>query len=421
MATETPNLGLIKPARGEFNGTWDIPMNANSDTIDGSVGGMQTEIATARGSESTLDARLSVSLNADGTLVGVPEVAQAENSPVYGANNGSTNYTLKNRIDLVDYEVFYGRQGAAALKDALANAADDSVGNTVLSAPTGFLSFTGANVKVDGSVTPVICNINGYRCTVRSLSRPQSADRQVLTTSISSVGRRSLISRDWGRTKHRQPSVNVGAGYLGVRTTQKLMTSGVQAGDILAITSSGSANAGNYVVASVIDPNNLLVIGLFQTVQANLNYSITNPLAPSLNFTSTAPSLTFEEVAAQKFIGEAVFDGTNVTSVLPYAIKGRYAGFTSITLSGEAITRPSLTTWVISPRRSCFMAARQVTFPRFSNPWQPMRRPEGFRLLSQAARQTAQPLRLRPSPLREFSLGWQLLGSEFRPTQSCLQ
>ena len=68
MALKTPNLGLIKPNRGEYENTWDIPVNKNSDLLDGLISDVQNEITDARGTKSTLDERLSISLNDDGSI-----------------------------------------------------------------------------------------------------------------------------------------------------------------------------------------------------------------------------------------------------------------------------------------------------------------------------------------------------------------
>jgi len=338
MASKTPNLGLIKPARGEFQGTWDIPMNANSDALDASLGGAVTEITDARGSQSSLTARLDVQLNADGTLKDIPEVAAARISTVYGDNLATVAYTLDARVEQGDREVFDARQSLTTLNDRLAfNLDNDHVNNSVNSAPPGFLSFTGANVKVDGSVTPVVCDINGYRQVVRTLKQvvvSGAAGTRYVYLQRSSTGE-IILNRTGGGDNTGNVAIYTGDGKLRKLndTTQNFITSGAQPGDIVEITSVGSQNLGQYIVEAVIDANNLIVIGQFVTSQANLNYKITNPIAPSLLVTATVPAKRYARVSDQIFIGRAVFDGANVTSVMTYAVKGRYEAFTSITLT----------------------------------------------------------------------------------------
>jgi hypothetical protein len=332
MASKTPNLGLIKPARGEFEGSWDIPLNANADVLDGKMGDTITEVTNARGSASSLADRLTVALNADGSLKAVPEVTDARTSTVY-----SDQTSLDLRLEKGDREVYDARSGSTLLIDSLAFNADDDVHNSVLSAPNGFLSFTGANVKVDGSVTSVVANINGYRQVVRTLKSTTisgSAGTYYIYLQRSTTGE-IILDRTGGGQNTGAVGIHSGDGKLRklTDTTQNFNTIGVKPGDILEITSLSSTNAGQYVVDSVLSNTEVLVLGLFVTTQSSLNYKITNPLAPTLTFTATVPAKRFARVTDKIYIGRAVFDGTNVTSVTSYALKGRFEQFFSITLS----------------------------------------------------------------------------------------
>jgi hypothetical protein len=326
MATNTSNLKLIKPARGEFEGTWDIPMNKNSDTIDGAIYDLQVETQNARGTQGSLTARLDVGINADGSLKDIPEIGIARDSTVYGSGT-----SLDARIESGDRDVFDACQGASSLRSALAGAIDDNIHNSIQSAPVGFLSFTGAVVKVDGSVTPVVCNINGYRNVVRKL-------KTVTITGAAGTYYVYLERNSIGELYLDRTTVGLNSGATGVNVvlnkftdlTQNYLTSGVQPGDILEITSTGSVNKGQYIVDSVIDANNLMVRGTFLSAEANLYYKITNPLAPSLSFTATAHAKRWQTETNKIYIGRAVFDGSNVTSVTSYAIKGRYEQFIAV-------------------------------------------------------------------------------------------
>lgn len=337
MASKTPNLGLIKPDIGEFTDSWHIPLNKNFDLIDAAVSDLQNITDAAKGTAASLDDRLSVSLNANGSLKDVPEIAKARNSTVYGADDGTTNHTLDERIERGDREVFDGRAGSATLLDAGAFAANDFVHNCVVSAPTNYLTFTGANVKVDGSFTRVVANINGYKRVVRRL----------METTISGAAGDYYLYLDKNLAgeivvDRTAPLDNTGAtgvdGSSKLRrfsdVTQNFVTSGVQPGDILEITTTGSVNKYQYIVTGLDGTSALFVQGLFESAQAALNYKITNPLAPSLSFTGVAHAKRFEEETDRIYIGKCVFDGANVTSVTQYALKGRYEEWFSVTPLG---------------------------------------------------------------------------------------
>ncbi|NBO55980.1 MAG: hypothetical protein EBU84_15655, partial [Actinobacteria bacterium] len=169
MALKTPNIGLIKPNNGEYENVWDIAINKNSDLLDGAISDIQSELLEARGDKSSLDERISVSLNSDGTIKDQSEIVAARNSSVYGNGTTEAAFSLDDRIEQGDREIYAARGGLDSLAASIAFAQDGNSHNTIVSAPTGFLSFTGANVKVDGSVTPVVANINGYRQVIRSL------------------------------------------------------------------------------------------------------------------------------------------------------------------------------------------------------------------------------------------------------------
>jgi hypothetical protein len=338
VATKTVNIGLVKPDFSEFTDSWYIPLNRNFDIIDEEIGALKVITDDAKGTALSLALRLNISLNPDGSLKDVPEIAKARNSSVYGADDGTTNFVLDERLERGDREAFDARGGLTSLLAAGAFAADDFVPNSVVSAPTSFLTFTGANVKVDGSVTPVVANINGYRREVRTLK----------STAISGVAGNYYIYLDSNLAGEiilsRLVTGTENTGAVGVDvnsrlkkftdSTQNFITAGVKPGDILEITTTGSLNKYQYPIATVIDANNLTISGWFETSQANLNYKITNPLAPVLGFTATPHAKRFARVQDRLFIGKCVFDGANVTSVTQYGLKGRYEEWFSVSLLG---------------------------------------------------------------------------------------
>jgi hypothetical protein len=337
VAKQTPNLGLILPANGEYTGNWDVPVNQNFQKLDTAVGANTDELESAAGSASDLTARLAVSMNPDGTLIPTAEVLNARSSPVYGlVDDYSGNPALGPRINMVDFEVFAGRSGGATLVDGMAQlSSDGQASNCIVSAPSGFLTATGAVVSLNGSVTPVLANINGYRAITRSVLTSTvsgSAGTYYVTLTRNPGGYTYLTSiANQGAT-----SVNPGNNELQyfTDTTQNFVTLGVQAGDVISITSAGSENIGNYVIAGVVNATTLLIAGVFLEVQSGLNYNLIAPYQPTLGITSTPNPLRYVpgSTSGVIYIGQAIFDGTNVTSIIPYAVKGVFEQFFPIAL-----------------------------------------------------------------------------------------
>jgi hypothetical protein len=334
MAKKTLNLGLILPQLGEFNDSWDAPVNANMQTIDAAVGDNSTELETGRGSEVDLNTRLSVSLNPDGSLILPSELVTARSSQIYGTIDPITglNNTVYNHLDQTDEEICGGRQGAVSLSNGMANLSDDNIAaNSILTAPPGFLNFTGATAKLDGSVTNVIANINGYRQKVRTLlSTIITGAAGTYYLTLSKTSGNQYISGSAGSTSIAT------APFIQqfVDTTQNFITSGVQPGDVLSITSIGSPNLNQYYVGSVVNATTLLIVGVFQSVQTGLSYTITDPNAPSLGFTATAPAARFASIPGKIYVGKAIFDGTNITSITPFALRGVSEQWISVALVG---------------------------------------------------------------------------------------
>lgn len=335
MATKTLKLGLVKPARAEFSGSWDIPMNANADVIDSAVGDLQTEVDAARGSQATLNARLNVAMDATGNIVPSAEIVAARISTVYGAQA-----SIDARVELADTEILTARQNLSSLRDILANNLSGYKDNCVISAPNGFLSFTGANVYVNGSVTPVIADINGYRQVVStqiSTTISGVSGTYYVYLQRNSAGQIVLDRTGAGLNTGAITTDTLGALTVLNDATQNFVTQNIKAGSLVQITSAGSVNLGTYVISAVNyngNPNSLQIIGTFVSAQSNLNYKIIDPIAPTVGFSATAPASRFTPVSDKVYIGQAVFDGTNVTSVVSYALKGHYEGFTSVTLTG---------------------------------------------------------------------------------------
>lgn len=337
MAATTLNIGLTLPAFGEFTDSWNTPINNNFTIIDAQIGTLIGLTGSAAGTQADLNTRLSVSLNPDGSLKPIPEVEAARNSSVYGAANGTTDFVLDDRLEAGDREVFNARSGALSLSAALAANADDFVSNSVISSATNFLTFTGANVKADGSVTPIVANINGFRQVVRtqkSVAISGPAATYYVTLNLNAGGDVLVAQLNTGSQNTGSISADVNSNLtLFMDSTQNFVASGVQPGDLLTITTVGSPNYYTYTIAAVNGANSLSIVGWFELAQTGLNYQINNPLAPALNFTATPNPARYARSSGLIYIGSCVFDGTNVTSLIQYQAKGRFEQWFSVSLT----------------------------------------------------------------------------------------
>jgi hypothetical protein len=340
MASKTPNIQLIKPAAGEYFNRWNEPVNQNWDILDEEVGSLKEEVIDARGTESTLADRLNNGLELDGQIKLTSELSDLRSSTIYGSDDGTADYTIDQRIEKSEVEVWYARQQAAQLIDAMAWNGDESAHNAVLSAASNYITYAGAVVTVNGAVTPVEANISGYRQVIRTnktttisgasgtryLYLERSSAGEVIYTIPSATGTVSTYSPTSKLCKFAS-------------STGNFVTAGVKPGDILKITGPVSnPNVGDYVVlaTSVEDPTNLnpnevRIVGEFFTSSTGVDAQVVNTISPTLGVTSTAHSKKFSKISNRIYIGRCVFDGTNVTSVTIYASKGQYDEFISVT------------------------------------------------------------------------------------------
>jgi hypothetical protein len=343
MATKTTNLNLILPANGEYFNIWDQPNNGNFTIIDTVLGAVQAEVIAARGSADNLNDRISAGLDSSGNPLPSAEIVTARVSPIYGGFSNSVAFSLGQRISQVEFETFNARSSLSSLQAAIAWDADQNKNNSVISAATNYLTFTGAVVSLNGSVTPLVANINGYRQVARSiLTTTISGAAGTYYLSLTSVAGGQQYLNVTGSTGALQSYAGNGLIATLSDSTQNFITAGVQPGDVLNITApADDPNDGQYVVlaTNATDPTNLTtsqiaVVGQFTSTGSGYSYNLNNPVSPQLGFTGTAHAKTFTRLANKIFIGRCVFDGTNITGLTIYALQGIYSGFTSVTLSG---------------------------------------------------------------------------------------
>lgn len=343
MAKKTNFLQLVLPALGEFFNRWNVPVNENFQKIDDFANQYGQEIIDARGGSDSLDDRISTSINPDGSLKEVPEVAVARSSKVYGSGSGSNFFSLDERLEAGDDEVFQSRQGLASLRSSLAWAGGNTNHNCLIEGPTNPLTYSGANVTLNGGTTAVVSNINGYR-------HVTAVNDQITISGSAGTYYLYLDRNPTGKLVYTTPSTSGSTGLITstnklskyTATGTNLIASGVKVGHILEITApGGNLNLGRYIVLETAaeNPSDLAndsvhVIGEFSTSATGLSAAFYDLQAPTFGFTATPHSKNWQNVSNRVFIGRCVFDGSSVTSLVAYAYQARYEGFQQVTLSG---------------------------------------------------------------------------------------
>lgn len=326
MANFTSTLQLTLPGLGEFNNSWHTPVNGNFTKIDTWANGINVEIQNARFSKSTLAAFLTVGHNSDGTLKPTDEVSDARNSFVYGHKTGTADNELSDLSYQRDKEVWAARSGQTSLREGIAyprsfgrqkilDGAKDVTG-----APTW-----GGNVSdkvvVDGSVTPLILEIDGKIGRIRTqkeVTLSGAAGTYFIYADFNSDGESvfSAVDGETGLDSLSEPRVHRDVGT-------DFTTLNVQSGDMLRYNSPANI-AGEYLIEDVAynsENDKLRIVGLFPEASiSSIDYSILDPLGVTLGFSATETP-----AAGRIFIAEAEFDGASVT-----AVRARHFGDTFV-------------------------------------------------------------------------------------------
>lgn len=343
MARKTDFLSLILPSLGEFFNKWDVVINANFQKLDDFSAEIGAEVEEARGGAASLGDRLNASLNPDGSLKDVPEVAAARSSKIYGSGNLTGTQTLDERIELGDDEVYMSREGLFSLRDRAAWGSDFTTHNCLLSGPSNPLTYSGAIVTLNGGTTPVVSNINGYRQVV-------GINDQATVSGVAGTYHIYQQRQPLGRTIYTHPASSGATGLIS--STNKLskytaagtnlVASGVKVGDVLEVTApGGNLNLGRWVVVETVNENpvdltndSVRIIGEFTSSATGLSGRFLRDGFPTLGVTSSAPSKLWAWETDRIYIGRCVFDGANITSLISYPQQARYEGWQSVTLLG---------------------------------------------------------------------------------------
>jgi hypothetical protein len=203
-----------------------------------------------------------------------------------------------------------------------------------------WMGKTGANVQIDGSTTPVMMIIDGYLARVRKLEQVTISGPSGTVYIYAQFNSNGLVRVD-GDTSTPPPAVAsgiTGSDLTKIRifedATLDFNTQDVKPGDILEILGSSDV-AGKYQVAVVAPSANshrLQILGVFKAALASLDYTISDPLAVTLGFDTVKDPSKF-------YIGEAVWDGTSVTSVKAIHFKDSFVGeWRSVDVSGATVS-----------------------------------------------------------------------------------
>lgn len=349
MASQTSYLELILPGFGEYVNSWWEPLNDNFTAIDTWAQTFGQEVIEARFSKTSLKTFLEVAHNVDGTLKSTPEVLSASSSPVYGFQTTEpADFTLGQRVDEGDREVWRAREGQATLRDLNAFRTYPFK-STVLEGtadangyPT-WMGMTANKVQVDGSADPLWLAIDGKLSRVRTLKEltlTGAAGTKYVYAQFQAAG----VEVVDGDSSTPPPALPVGTTSLDVNdnaiyfndATKDFTTEDVQPGDTLNLLDTD--DAGEYYVKEVApdaEVTRLTIIGLFPVGGlSSINYNIYDPLAITLGFDTT------ETPAAGKvYLGEADFDGVAVTAVRARHFRDTFIGeWRAVDVSGGSPT-----------------------------------------------------------------------------------
>lgn len=340
MATKTDFLELTLPANNEFNNTWDTPINENFQAIDLAVEDISNEIQSARFATTSLAAFLQVAHFSDGTLKPSDEQDEARNSPVYGDDEGGEDFTLTDRLDKSDFEIFYARENEEDLLTNLARRLSDvNYPDRVIDGPKdnngapNFLSSSGAEFLLNGDPEEILLNIDGYLMKIRDDISVDvtGADGVKYLTAKKPATPFTLFDRstqEAGATTTN--ALNNDKVQVLQDTGQDYANANVRPGMILRITN--TQNAGDYVIDQVgFDGNadQLLIRGVFPSAIASINYVILDPLRPEFEVVTS-----YTPTKGVCYIGQGEFASGSLISDTAYAFKGKYESpYTSVDVS----------------------------------------------------------------------------------------
>jgi hypothetical protein len=357
MANRTTYLGLILPGFGEYNMKWYEPLNNNLAAIDAWAALTNQEIVDARMGATTLYDFLTVAHNSDGSLKATDEVKAARNSPVYGfLTPAPQEFSLTQRIDEGDREVWGAREGQSSLREALAQKIL-GIKNQIVSGskdgdgyPTWMNRTDSMVIGVNGAVTNLILLIDGHISKIRKLQEITITGSDGLKYLYADYNMNGVVTVD-GDATTPPPVAATGTTSADDEGDFTIFSDtehpdwtiqDVKPGDILTLLD--GQDAGIYYIKQVgygtpsSDNSKLQIVGRFPVGGlSTINYTISDPLAVTLGFNTTGA-----ETPGRIYIGECtvVSGAIDVSSIRPRHFQDSFVSEWRAFDVGSTLTQP---------------------------------------------------------------------------------
>ena len=325
MADQTAYLNLTLIGFNEYADAWGYAINNNWEALDLWSSRVEGELLDARLSKPTLKELLEVGHNSDGTLKATGEVVLARKSRHFGLQD-----SLSERISVVEKDVWLARAGEASLRDGL-TVRDTS--SKVLSGPANWMTFTGADVKVDGSTTPVWFAIGGKLARIRSLQKTTVTGNAYIYVRYQEDGL-ELVSSSTGTTL-----MGAGDEVTYFVDSGKNFNTEVKPGDILRISGQSDASINKDYIVKTVAPggvsNRLEIQGAFPAAGlTSVTYKVIDPFGVTLGNEASKVPLT-----GKFHIGTCSFAASAVTAVAAISLSSTFVSeWVSVSSGGDYFT-----------------------------------------------------------------------------------
>jgi len=299
----TTNKQIEKPANGDYNNTWSVPVNSDWDIIDRAFGGT-----------TSLNA-----VGASGTVTLTSTQYQAPIIGITGALTANVNYQLPVSVGGFFY-IFNNTSGAFSITFSSAG------GGTTVTLPQGYI----VSVISDGT------NIR-FGTTNAALITSTYADPSWITSLAASklTGTVAVASGGTGASTSATARVNLLPSYTG--NAGKILALNVGATDTEWVSAGGT---GTVTSVAMSVPAFLTVTGSPITASGTLAVTLSGTALPIANGGTGATS----GAAALSALGGVTTTGTGATGTWAISISGTAATATLATTATTATTANALNT-----------------------------------------------------------------------------
>jgi len=299
----TTNKQIEKPANGDYNNTWSVPVNSDWDIIDRAFGGT-----------TSLNA-----VGASGTVILTSTQYQAPIIGITGALTANVNYQLPVSVGGFFY-IFNTTSGAFSITFSSAG------GGTTVTLPQGYI----VSVISDGT------NIR-FGTTNAALITSTYADPSWITSLAASklTGTVAVASGGTGASTSATARVNLLPSYTG--NAGKILALNVGATDTEWVSAGGT---GTVTSVAMSVPAFLTVTGSPITASGTLAVTLSGTALPIANGGTGATS----GAAALSALGGVTTTGTGATGTWAISISGTAATATLATTATTATTANALNT-----------------------------------------------------------------------------